>query len=323
MTALEDRRSSAETSDTATSSGLYTYDLAPTKREGRRWGAYNVFTLWANDVHSLGNYAFAIGLFALGLNVWGHPRRLRARLGPALPPAHAVRVHGPQDRRSVPGHEPDRVRHQGGEDSRGRPRCRGDRLVWYPDLSGLRRAERPAGGDVPEPGATGHQLPAGAVHSGLDHLPGPVGPPGAHRQLRHADDPPLHGLRRAHHPDHHVRPRGVDVRPRGRLDLRVRRRSAHRRRDVAPGAPGRRPVGGDLRDVRAELLRLHPVRAQPRLDRPRQRDRHPGQHALLRRDRGGAQRRPVQPRRARHHQSDGHRAGPSPTCSCWPSPRSA
>ncbi|MER7013517.1 NCS1 family nucleobase:cation symporter-1 [Saccharopolyspora sp. NPDC000359] len=56
---------------TTTSSRLYTYDLAPTKREGRRWGAYNVFTLWGNDVHSLGNYAFAIGLFALGLNVWG------------------------------------------------------------------------------------------------------------------------------------------------------------------------------------------------------------------------------------------------------------
>ncbi|MFB7593999.1 NCS1 family nucleobase:cation symporter-1 [Streptomyces sp. NPDC056160] len=70
MTALEDR-SSVEIDATATSSALYTYDLAPTKREGRRWGAYNVFTLWANDVHSLGNYAFAIGLFALGLNVWG------------------------------------------------------------------------------------------------------------------------------------------------------------------------------------------------------------------------------------------------------------
>ncbi|WP_369207943.1 NCS1 family nucleobase:cation symporter-1 [Streptomyces sp. PU-14G] len=69
MTAV-DERSSVETSGTA-SSGLYTYDLAPTKKEGRRWGAYNVFTLWANDVHSLGNYAFAIGLFALGLNVWG------------------------------------------------------------------------------------------------------------------------------------------------------------------------------------------------------------------------------------------------------------
>lgn len=49
---------------------LYNADLAPTKREGRRWGAYNIFTLWANDVHSLGNYSFAIGLFALGLGGW-------------------------------------------------------------------------------------------------------------------------------------------------------------------------------------------------------------------------------------------------------------
>lgn len=70
MTALEDR-SSVQSGTMATSSALYTRDLAPTKREGRRWGAYNVFTLWANDVHSLGNYAFALGLFALGLNVWG------------------------------------------------------------------------------------------------------------------------------------------------------------------------------------------------------------------------------------------------------------
>ncbi|CAM5448254.1 Permease for cytosine/purines uracil thiamine allantoin OS=Tsukamurella paurometabola (strain ATCC 8368 / DSM / CCUG 35730 / CIP 100753 / JCM 10117 / KCTC 9821 / NBRC 16120 / NCIMB 702349 / NCTC 13040) OX=521096 GN=Tpau_2027 PE=3 SV=1 [Tsukamurella paurometabola] len=52
------------------SSGLYNRDLAPTKRSGRTWSAYNIFTLWANDVHSLGNYAFAIGLFALGLGGW-------------------------------------------------------------------------------------------------------------------------------------------------------------------------------------------------------------------------------------------------------------
>jgi nucleobase:cation symporter-1, NCS1 family len=49
---------------------LYNVDLAPTKRVGRRWSAYNIFALWANDVHSLGNYAFAIGLFALGLGGW-------------------------------------------------------------------------------------------------------------------------------------------------------------------------------------------------------------------------------------------------------------
>jgi NCS1 family nucleobase:cation symporter-1 len=49
---------------------LYNRDLAPTQREGRKWTAYSIFTLWANDVHSLGNYAFAIGLFALGLGAW-------------------------------------------------------------------------------------------------------------------------------------------------------------------------------------------------------------------------------------------------------------
>ena len=49
---------------------LYNHDLAPTKRKGRKWGGYNFFALWANDVHSLGNYSFAIGLFALGLGTW-------------------------------------------------------------------------------------------------------------------------------------------------------------------------------------------------------------------------------------------------------------
>ncbi|MEE2522903.1 NCS1 family nucleobase:cation symporter-1 [Pseudarthrobacter sp. J75] len=49
---------------------LYNVDLAPTMREGRRWSGYSIFTLWANDVHSLGNYAFAVGLFALGLGAW-------------------------------------------------------------------------------------------------------------------------------------------------------------------------------------------------------------------------------------------------------------
>ncbi|WP_125617091.1 NCS1 family nucleobase:cation symporter-1 [Specibacter cremeus] len=54
----------------ALSANLFNQDLAPTKKEGRRWSAYSIFTLWANDVHSLGNYAFAIGLFALGLGGW-------------------------------------------------------------------------------------------------------------------------------------------------------------------------------------------------------------------------------------------------------------
>ena len=39
-------------------------------RQGRRGGGENFFALWADDVHSLGNYSFAIGLFALGLGTW-------------------------------------------------------------------------------------------------------------------------------------------------------------------------------------------------------------------------------------------------------------
>ncbi|MFE3255322.1 NCS1 family nucleobase:cation symporter-1 [Nocardia sp. NPDC059091] len=52
------------------STRLYNRDLAPTRRAGRRWSGYSIFTLWANDVHSLGNYGFALGLFALGLGGW-------------------------------------------------------------------------------------------------------------------------------------------------------------------------------------------------------------------------------------------------------------
>ena len=52
------------------SASLYNQDLAPTTRKGRTWNSYSIFTLWANDVHSLGNYTFAIGLFALGMSGW-------------------------------------------------------------------------------------------------------------------------------------------------------------------------------------------------------------------------------------------------------------
>ena len=64
------------------SPALYNHDLAPTSKEGRTWGSYSLFTLWANDVHSLGNYAFAIGLFTLGLG--GHQILMALLLGAAL-----------------------------------------------------------------------------------------------------------------------------------------------------------------------------------------------------------------------------------------------
>lgn len=44
---------------------LYNEDLAPTN--SRKWGFYSLFAMWMSDIHSIGGYTFAAGLFALGL----------------------------------------------------------------------------------------------------------------------------------------------------------------------------------------------------------------------------------------------------------------
>ncbi|WP_433171155.1 NCS1 family nucleobase:cation symporter-1 [Actinoallomurus sp. CA-150999] len=47
---------------------LYNDDLAPA--EERTWGVYSLFAMWMSDVHSVGGYVFAAGLFGLGLVGW-------------------------------------------------------------------------------------------------------------------------------------------------------------------------------------------------------------------------------------------------------------
>jgi nucleobase:cation symporter-1, NCS1 family len=53
---------------TSYSERLYNEDLAPAKE--RKWGTYSIFALWMSDVHNLGNYTFAAGLFVIGLSAW-------------------------------------------------------------------------------------------------------------------------------------------------------------------------------------------------------------------------------------------------------------
>ncbi|WP_414122323.1 NCS1 family nucleobase:cation symporter-1 [Corynebacterium nuruki] len=48
---------------------LYNDDIAPRNGHGT-WGTGNLFNWWMSAWHSLGGYAFAVGLFALGLNGW-------------------------------------------------------------------------------------------------------------------------------------------------------------------------------------------------------------------------------------------------------------
>lgn len=50
------------------SSRLYNEDLAPAKE--RDWHVYSIFAMWMSDVHSIGGYTFAAGLFFLGLVAW-------------------------------------------------------------------------------------------------------------------------------------------------------------------------------------------------------------------------------------------------------------
>jgi NCS1 family nucleobase:cation symporter-1 len=47
---------------------LYNEDLAPARE--RTWGVYSLFAMWMSDIHSVGGYIFAAGLFALGLVGW-------------------------------------------------------------------------------------------------------------------------------------------------------------------------------------------------------------------------------------------------------------
>src|SRR5215203_460910 len=50
---------------TGYSERLYNEDLAPVKE--RTWTGYSLFAMWMADVHSIGGYTFAAGLFFLGL----------------------------------------------------------------------------------------------------------------------------------------------------------------------------------------------------------------------------------------------------------------
>jgi len=53
------------------SSKLYNKDLAPTPSGEKKWGWFEIFNVWANDVQSLFGYTLAASLFlASGLNGW-------------------------------------------------------------------------------------------------------------------------------------------------------------------------------------------------------------------------------------------------------------
>ena len=56
------------TGEGITSTRLWNADLAPASE--RPYGSYSLVAMWMSDVHSIGGYTFAAGLFFLGLGAW-------------------------------------------------------------------------------------------------------------------------------------------------------------------------------------------------------------------------------------------------------------
>jgi nucleobase:cation symporter-1, NCS1 family len=65
---MTDTTTSGEAAAVEPSARLYNDDLAPARE--RNWGTYSLFAMWMSDVHSIGGYTFAAGLFFTGLVGW-------------------------------------------------------------------------------------------------------------------------------------------------------------------------------------------------------------------------------------------------------------
>ncbi|WP_366180662.1 NCS1 family nucleobase:cation symporter-1 [Actinomyces timonensis] len=62
------QQTAAPSAEPEISNSLVNDDLLPPKE--RDWGFFSLFAMWMSDIHSIGGYTFAAGLFALGLGAW-------------------------------------------------------------------------------------------------------------------------------------------------------------------------------------------------------------------------------------------------------------
>lgn len=70
---MSDQTVAGQTTDAPSgeySERLYNEDLRPLGDDEREWTTYSLFATWMADVHSIGGYTFAAGLFFLGLTGW-------------------------------------------------------------------------------------------------------------------------------------------------------------------------------------------------------------------------------------------------------------
>ena len=274
---------------------------------GASGARYNFFALWANDVHSLGNYSFAMGLFALGLGTW--QILLAARLGSAFLFFLLCLSGFMGYKTGVPFPVMSRISF-GIRGAQIPALIRGGvAIVWFGIQTYLASvvgnvlviALFPATQPLAENTFLGLSMLGWVCFTVLWLIQVVIVSYGMEmiRKYEAFAGPVIL----------------VTIVALARMDVRLAGgRSPGRRRMRSPAARcgGRSSaaapsVGRDLRHLRAELLRLHPHRQVQEGHRLGQLLRHPGQHAVLRRHRRRPGRRPVHDRRQDHRQSHRHR----------------
>ncbi len=154
---------------------LYNEDLRPLRQDERGWTTYSLFCTWMADVHSIGGYTFAAGLFFLGLTGWQVLLALICRDNVGVFPDQPHERGGTEARHPLPRIVQDRLRGIRGQHSG--PDQGGHRylLVRHPDLAGLRGGRHPRAEDLPGFATLRGELDSRPLDPGVDLLSWPCG----------------------------------------------------------------------------------------------------------------------------------------------------
>ena len=160
----------------------------------RNWGTYSLFAMWMSDVHSIGGYTFAAGLFFTGLVGWQVFVALVLGITVVFFLMNLTGFAGPGHRCALPGDRPHLVRCLRRQSRRADPGGDRHRVVRHPDLAGLAGRGRARDRGVARPRrAPRRELPR-PRRARLGGVRGAVGAAAAGHPARHGDRAAVPGL---------------------------------------------------------------------------------------------------------------------------------
>ena len=125
---------------------LYNEDLAPVTE--RTWTGYSLFAMWMADVHSIGGYTFAAGLFFLGLAGWEVFLALLVGITIVYFLMNLTGHRGPETRHPLSGSGAPQFRVVRGQHTGPDPGDHSHLLVRHPDVASLSSGGHPVAQDI-------------------------------------------------------------------------------------------------------------------------------------------------------------------------------